>query len=170
MDSLVFDTSALLNFGHRGELTALLKRLSGEYKILTTPGARNELTDPKRHDYYTEFLREHFTVQSATTTPFDLAILVRLLRTIDPGELSVLTLTAELKGIAVLDDKAARREAQNLGLQLTGTLGLLQRAAERKWMTQADCLARVIQLRAAGFNIPRPAPHHTFTEYLRTLE
>ena len=92
MDSLVFDTSALLNFGHRGELTPLLKKLSGEYKILTTPGARAELTDPSRKKYYAEFLREHFTIQDAATTPFDLVTLSRLSRAIDPGEMTTRTI------------------------------------------------------------------------------
>lgn len=92
MDSLVFDTSALLNFGHRGELAPLLKKLSGEYKLLTTPGAQAELTDPKRKKYYAEFLREHFTIQAAATTPFDLTTLARLSRTLDPGEITVMAL------------------------------------------------------------------------------
>jgi predicted nucleic acid-binding protein len=169
MDALVFDTSALLNFGHRGELTPLLKKLSGEYKILTTPGAQAELTDPKRKKYYAEFLRAHFTVQDAATTPFDLATLSRLSRAIDPGEMTILMLAAEIKGTAVLDDKAARREAKILGLKLTGTVGLLHRGLQRTWLTDSECLARVAQLCNTGFAIPRPAPGQSFADYFRTI-
>lgn len=169
MDSLVFDTSALLNFGHRGELAAVLKRLSVEYKLLTTPGARGELTDPKRKEYYAEFLRAHFTVQNPATTPFDVSTLARLSRAIDPGEITVMTLAAELKGIAVLDERAARREAKILKLRFTGTIGLLHQGLERKWLTEAECLARVGKLCDAGFAIPRPTPRQAFAEYMRVI-
>src|ERR1035437_351017 len=170
MDSLVFDTSALLNFGHRGELTVLLKRLAGECRIVTTSAAQAELTDPKRKKYYAEFLREHFTVQDAAGTPFDLATLSRLSRAIDPGEMTILMLAAEIKGTAVLDDKAARREAKILGLKLPGTVALLHRGLQRTWLTDSECLARVAQLCNTGFAIPRPAAGQTFADYFAKLE
>ena len=169
MDTLVFDTSALLNFGHRGELAPLLKKLSIDFRLLTTSGARNELTDPNRKEFYAEFLRQHFTVQNPATTPFGIATLARLTRTIDPGEITVMTLAAEIKGIAILDDKAARREAKNLGLRITGTLGLLHQGLQRKWLTDADGLACVIKLCDAGFTMTRPAPRQTFAEYTKII-
>lgn len=170
MDSLVFDTSALLNFGHRGELTPLLKKLAGEYKLLTTPGAQAELTDPQRKDYYAEFLHQHFIVQSAATPPFNLVTLSRLTRTLDPGEITVMTLAREINGLAVLDESAARQEAKHLDLRYTGTLGLIHQGLQRKWLTEADCLARVVQLRDAGFFIPRPAPGQSFATYFADLD
>jgi predicted nucleic acid-binding protein len=169
MDSLVFDTSALLNFGHRGELAPLLKKLSGEYKLLTTPGARAELTDPKRKEYYADFLGRHFTVQSAARSPFDFATLARLNRAIDPGEITVMSFAKEINGMAVLDETAARGEAKALDLRYTGTLGLLHQALQRKWLTETECLARVVKLCDAGFFILRPAPRQTFADYLRTV-
>lgn len=169
MDSLVFDTSALLNFGHRGELAPLLKKLSGECKLLTTPGARDELTDPKRKAYYADFLTRHFTVQSAAGTPFNVATLARLNRTIDPGEITVMSLAKEINGVAVLDETAARSEAKSLDLRFTGTLGLLHQALQRKWLTDAECLSRVVKLCDAGFFIPRPVPGQSFSEYLRVI-
>lgn len=170
MDSLVFDTSALLNFGHRGELTPLLKKLAREFKLFTTPEAQAELTDPDRKQFYSAFLDEHFAVQAASTVPFDLPTLARLTRTIDLGEISVITLALELKGIAVLDERAARREAKTLDLRFVGTLGLLHQGAQRKWLSDAECLARVIKLCDSKFAIPRPTPSQTFAAYFATLE
>jgi predicted nucleic acid-binding protein len=170
MDSLVFDTSAILNFGQRGELTALLKKLAGEYRILTTPGAQKELTDPDRKDYYAEFLRAHFTIQSAATAPFDIPTLARLARVLDPGEITVMTLAGEIKGIAVLDEKAARREAKILDLRFIGTLGLLHQGLQRKWLTDPECLARVVKLCDAGFAISRPARGQSFAAYFAAIE
>ena len=169
MDSLVFDTSAILNFGHRGELTVLLKKLSGEYKVFTTPAAQNELTDPNRKDFYAAFLKEYFTVQSATTS-FDIATLVRLARTMDPAEITVMALASELKGRAVIDERAACREARALGIKVTGTIGLLNEGLKKLWLTEADCLSAVAKLCATGFYIPRLAPGQSFADYLSAIE
>lgn len=170
MDSLVFDTSAILNFGHRGELTALLKKLSGEYELFTTHGAQAELTDPDRRDFYTAFVRDHFKVRTASTPVFDVKTLARLASSIDSGEITVMTLAGELKGFAVLDDRAARREAKALDLRLSGTLGLLHLGMQKKWLNEAECLARVSKLCDAKFAIPRPAAGQSFTDYLRKIE
>jgi predicted nucleic acid-binding protein len=170
MDPLVFDTSAILNFGHRGELTALLKKLSGEYELFTTHGAQAELTDPARKKFYDAFVREYFTVRTATTPVFDFKTLARLASTIDSGEISVMALARELKGYAVLDDRAARREAKALDLRLYGTLGLLHLGMQKKWLTEAECLARVGKLCDAKFAIPRPATGQSFADYLRAID
>lgn len=169
MDSLVFDTSAILNFGHRGELTPLLKKLSGENKFFTTPGVQNELTDPRRKDFYAALLKEHFKVQSPTAS-FDIATLARLAQTIDPAEITVMTLASELKGIAVIDETAARGEAKALGLKITGTIGLLMEGMKRSWLTEAECLNTVTKLRASGFSIPRLAANQSFADYFAALD
>jgi predicted nucleic acid-binding protein len=168
MESLVFDTSAILNFGHRGELAALLKKLVGEYRILTTPEARNELTDPKRKEFYAALLKDHFVIQS-TTTSFDIVTLARLARTIDPAEITVMTLASELKGISVLDERAARREAKDLGLKITGTLGLMNEGLKKSWLTEADCLNTITKLCASGFAIPRLKPGQSFADYFSSF-
>ena len=170
MDSLVFDTSAILNFGHRGELTVLLKKLSGEYQLFTTHGAQAELTDPARTKFYDAFLREYFNVRTASTSVFDFKTLARLASTIDSGEISVMALARELKGYAVLDDRAARREAKLLDLRLYGTLWLLHLGLQKKWLTEAECLARASKLCDSKFAIPRPAAGQTFADYLRAIE
>ncbi len=170
MDSLVFDTSAILNFGHRGDLGALLEKLSGEYHLFTTHGAQAELTDLTRKKFYDAFLREHFTIKSASMPVFELKTLARLASIIDSGELSVMALAREINGFAVLDDRAARREAKNLDLRLYGTLGLLHLGLQRKWLTEAACLTHVGKLCDSRFAIPRPAAGQSFADYLRVIE
>ena len=123
MDALVFDTSAILNFGLRGELTPLLKKLSGENKILTTSGAQAELTDPKRKKFYAEFLHEHFTIQDAAKSPFDLATLSRLARIIDPGELTVLMITHKFREVMeYCDEVTVLRRGRFAGAGKTASL------------------------------------------------
>jgi len=65
---------------------------------------------------------------------------------------------------------AARAEAAKLGFKVMGTLALPNDAILRKWLTETECLACVVRLCDAHFNIPRPAPHQTFAEYVRALE
>jgi predicted nucleic acid-binding protein len=170
MHVLVFDTAAVFNFGHRGELTFLLEKFAKDHKFLTTPAVVAEITDPERKTFYQSFLSTWFKVQSAITTPFELPVLARLTRTLDPGEITVMMLAKELKATAVLDEVAARAEADLLAIKIVGTLGLLHEALKRKWMTDADCLGRVGRLCDTGFSIRRPRSTESFTDYLRTIE
>ena len=170
METLVYDTAAIFNFGHRGDLTVLLEKLAKDHTLLTTPEVVEEITDPARAAFYRKLLGDWFEIRPVSTVPFDTATLAVLSRTLDPGEISVLILAKSMRATAVLDEKAARREAGRLDVPFTGTLGLLQLAANRNWMKDPECLARVRQLCDAGFRIPRPVSHHTFAEYLRTIE
>jgi predicted nucleic acid-binding protein len=170
METLVYDTAAIFNFGHRDDLTFLLEKLSKAHILLTTPDVVAEITDPARAEYYKKLLADWFEIKSVSKVPFDTATLAALSTILDPGELSVLMLAKELQATAILDEKAARREANSLALKFTGTLGLLQLAVKRKWMKDPECLTRIRQLCDRGFRIPRPAPHHTFADYLLTVQ
>ena len=58
-------------------------------------------------------------------------------RGLGPGELETIALALQLHaGRVILDDRAARHLAQNLGLPVTGTLGLLL-AAKRRGFSSA---------------------------------
>ncbi len=170
MQTLVYDTAAIFNFGHRGDLAFLLEKLSKAHTLLTTPAVVAEITDPDRAAYYKKLLADWFEIKSVSAIPFDNATLAALSSILDPGELSVLMLAKELQATAVLDEKAARCEADGHAVRFTGTLGLLHLALKRKWMKDPECLSRVRQLCDRGFRIPRPAPHHTFAEYILTVQ
>ncbi|MGA9350206.1 MAG: DUF3368 domain-containing protein [Anaerolineae bacterium] len=56
-----------------------------------------------------------------------------LLSDLDRGEAEVIALAQELNaGLVIMDERLARRHAKRLGLTLTGTIGVLLRAKERK--------------------------------------
>lgn len=68
---------------------------------------------------------------------------------IDAGEREALALALDLRASLVLvDDRAARRTAEELGFTITGTLGLLERAAR---MGLVDFELSVAKLRTTGF-------------------
>lgn len=65
-----------------------------------------------------------------------------------PGERSAIALAQALGALLLIDDRAARRHAEAIGLRAVGTLGLLVRAKRRGWLTAvAPCIDR---LHAAG--------------------
>jgi predicted nucleic acid-binding protein len=170
MQTLVYDTAAIFNFGHRDDLALLLEKLAKAHTLLTTPAVVAEITDPHRAAYYKKLLGDYFKVRDVSVVPFDTDTLAALSQALDPGELSVLMVAKELQATAVLDEKLARREAQRQAVKFTGTLGLLQLGLKRKWMKDAECLACVRHLCAGDFRIPRPEPHHTFAEYIGTMQ
>lgn len=78
------------------------------------------------------------------------------------GEISVLARGQQLEKeeasyTCVLDDKRARNVATALGLQFTGTLGLLNRLEQRGVLDRDERKALTVELRARGFRIPKDA-------------
>jgi predicted nucleic acid-binding protein len=69
---------------------------------------------------------------------------------LDPGETEAIVLAKELHAFAVLlDDGEARRKAQQQGLHVTGTVGILERAAAANLV---DLPAIVAKLRTTTFH------------------
>jgi predicted nucleic acid-binding protein len=71
----------------------------------------------------------------------------KLCQRLDPGEASAIALALEIKGSTIiLDDLKARRVAVELGIDLTGTVGVLLRAkAEEKIQAVAPFLKAIRQ-------------------------
>ena len=78
---------------------------------------------------------------------------IQILKTqIDDGESEAIALSLELKDVALLlDDKKARRIAEQLGLQIIGTIGLILRAKRIGLITEVKPVLN--ELQTAGFRI-----------------
>jgi predicted nucleic acid-binding protein len=63
----------------------------------------------------------------------------------------------------LLDDAAGRREAVSLGFRITGTIGVLRLAAERRLIDVPTVLAR---LRSSGFYIHDDVIRAAFENWL----
>jgi len=75
-------------------------------------------------------------------------------RHIDLGESSAIALAMEIiETVLILDDMEARQFALNLGLKITGTLGILIRAHNKGIIT--DVSAEISLLKDAGFHLPK---------------
>jgi predicted nucleic acid-binding protein len=73
------------------------------------------------------------------------------------GESEAMVLAIELGEVLVLDDKKARRIAQQIGLKIIGTVGVLLRAKERGAITEVKPI--LDELNAVDFRIS-PALYH----------
>ncbi len=68
---------------------------------------------------------------------------------VDAGEQEAICLAREIRAAAVLmDDRAGRRAAEQCGLSVIGTLGLLEQAAVRGWIDLPKALEQLRQTNA----------------------
>jgi predicted nucleic acid-binding protein len=75
-------------------------------------------------------------------------------RTLDIGESSAIALALETKEpLLILDDAPARSFAMDIGLSITGTLGILIAAYQQGIITDIDSI--ISKLRSNGFRLPR---------------
>jgi predicted nucleic acid-binding protein len=169
MEKLVFDTSAILNCGKRGECEFLLERLAEGHALLTTPEVERELCDPKSAAYYRGLLKKLFKIEGPKELKIDLSVLKRLAGLLGAGELSVILLAMDLRAMVVLDEKVARAQAVALKLGVTGTLGLLADGIKRRWCTDDQCLEIVRRLHDRSFHIRVPGANESFKEYFASF-
>jgi predicted nucleic acid-binding protein len=86
-------------------------------------------------------------------SPSNDTIIKLLEETIDPGEASSIALALEMdNALVILDDLLARKVALQLGLTITGTLGIIANAKRRGIIPSAKLLFELIK--ATDFRIP----------------
>jgi predicted nucleic acid-binding protein len=86
-----------------------------------------------------------------------------LLRTIDRGEAESISLAAKLgASLVILDDRDARSAAENLGLRVTGVLGVLVQAKRAGELRSVRASMDDLRSRA-GFFVSAAVYHHVLT-------
>lgn len=114
--AIISDTSCLILLDKIGELH-LLNKLYG--RILLTPEIVNE---------FGKELPEWFDVKSAINKAYQRALEASL----DPGEASAIALAVEEEdSLLIIDELRGRKFAEQLGLNFTGTLGVLINAKQQ---------------------------------------
>lgn len=120
MSVVIADASCLILLTNLGKLI-VLEKLYGEVWITEAVMAEYGLSLPS-------FISLH--------EPGDQLTLNTLLQSLDPGEASSIALALENPGCKIIiDEKKGRRVALSMGLDLTGTLGVLTEAAKIKLLT-----------------------------------
>ena len=119
------------------EAIGLLPRL---YDRIVIPSAvLAELTHPKAPlavRTWVDRLPSWVEVRTASHTELD--------DILDPGEAEAIILAEQLKADSLLlDETEARREALRRGLPVAGTIGVLEKAAERNLINLSEAFARL---------------------------
>lgn len=167
---LVFDTSALFNFGHRGELDKLLDLIASTTELLVPKAVLIEATEQiKNREYYQDFVRRRFQVKIGQILSQHEAEVEQLYHELGSGELEVIILALELGGTAIIDDPEAREVAQRFKLKIMGTLGMLRIAVQQKWMTEKEALSTIEKIRSRGFRIPAVQSGQSLADYEKLI-
>jgi len=134
---IISDTSCLIAFSNINCLEVLRTLYE---TVLITPEVAIEYGEP---------LPEWITIQAVNDT----GKITAFNRFIDLGESSAIALAMEIEeALLIVDDREARQFAQNLGLRITGTLGILIRAHKQGIITNLSDV--ILQLRKIGFHLP----------------
>ena len=134
---IISDTSCLIALTNIG----LLDILRNLYEaVLVTPEVADEYGEP---------IPEWISIRSVKDT----SKINNFNRVIGLGESSAIALALELDGVLlIVDDWEARQFAMNLGLNITGTLGILIRAYKQGFITDLPLI--ISRLRENGFHLP----------------
>ena len=134
---IISDTSCLIALTNIN-LLDLLRHLYE--KVFVTPEVASE---------YGESLPEWIVVKAAG----DYGKIKAFNRFIDLGESSAIVLAMEISdSVLILDDKEARLFARNLGLNITGTLGIIIRGYNKGFISDISYV--ISQLKEIGFYLP----------------
>ena len=134
--AIIADTSCFIALDNIGEL-ALLQKIYGQ--VITTPEVQNEFGKQLHH---------WVKLQS----PEDITKQRILEINLDKGEASAIALALEIHdSTIILDDYKARRIAENLGLAITGTLGVIIKAKQQNIVSSVKPFLQ--KMKKAGFHL-----------------
>jgi predicted nucleic acid-binding protein len=132
-NATVLNTTVLSDFAHVDNVELLL-----ELPRLVTVGAvETELTEGSETHHYLKQALDVLEDEILVVTPSSPAQKLEetLLETLDPGEAQALAVAEEAEGMVVTDDGDARAIANQRGIGLTGSIGLLVRFVENGRIT-----------------------------------
>jgi len=162
---LIFDASVLFNFGHRGGLQDIVQGLKNHFRLIITESVRKESSGESNRAFYEKFISDYFEIYTGMPLrKYEKEITV-LTQTLGSGEIEVIVTAMELNGTAVIDEKLARREAINLNIEISGTLGIIKYALDNSWVDNARAVKIVDTIKEKGAYIPVRKREQTFDEY-----
>jgi len=136
---LVVADASPLNVLIRIELIDVLEKLFG--RVVIPPAVVKEMSHPNTPRVVREWLAirpSWLDIRAPSALDTSLGL--------DPGECEAICLARELRAdLLLVDDLRARRAAQRLGLNITGTIGVLELAAGRGLLDLQTALDRIRQ-------------------------
>ena len=151
------DTVTLCNFALCGRFGLLLDRYGAS--LCVTEQVRVELAAGRATGYAgLEAVEEALSVGSIVPAEpmqtAEHALFAELLRTLGAGEASCIALARHRGGVVVSDDRAARRRCSDLGVPVTGTIGILKALCVDRALCADDADAVLARMVEIGFYSP----------------
>lgn len=150
---LVVDASVFIALLSLSDGKTLLKNLSEIYDLITTEKVVEEVKSVREE--LLEAIKGGL-VRVNSSVPGGLPSHVRL--SLGGGEVSCLELCMHLRGEGkdvrcALDDRKARNVANQLGIEVKGTIGLLKELRRRGYLTKERLIPSVTSLRVTVFDL-----------------
>ncbi|GET40759.1 MULTISPECIES: DUF3368 domain-containing protein [Microseira] len=137
---VISDTSPILYLLLINQLDLLPQMYA---QVIIPEIVRDELADPGAPIQLQQWIAnapEWLIVQPVTSTPD------ATLSNLNPGEQAAITLAQEcLADLLIIDERAGRRAATNLGIRIIGVLGILDEAAAQGLINFPEAIAQLQQ-------------------------
>jgi len=167
---LVFDTSALFNFGHRGEMELILKNLIQLYELMIPPSVEKQTQIKETYKtYYQKLIADYFIIKPVEFSTLSSKTIEMLVSRLGEVDTDVITLGINTKGTIVIDDRKARKEMKAIGVHHTGTIGLIYYSVQHKWLTREDAEIIVKKLNERGARLPLLKKGQSFENYFKSF-
>lgn len=146
---VVADTTVWCNFAHAGQP----RLVPAAYPGVTSPQeVLDEIAEGQRLGHLGDFDRR--IIRQVQLTGAEARSAKALEETLGPGEAACLAV-ASARGVVVLtDDRDARTVAGSLGVQVSGTLGVLLHLVEIGGLSLAEADALLAKMIRAGYRSP----------------
>ena len=155
---IIFDATVLSNFARTGQVHHLERLYAG--RAWTTLMVVEEIHRGVEAGYSgLEIIQRSlgpsgWVTVTAPETPEEQGLYVDLLATLGSGEASCMAIGRMHKLLVATDDRAARLRAAELGVRVTGTLGILVRLVQEEHLPLTDANELLMHMRQLGYYSP----------------
>lgn len=133
---IVSDTTPLISLLKAGQI-GLLQKLFG--KIIIPDAVYNELTQNPAYYDETIVIKESEYICVESVENIESVKILRNVTGLDAGESEAIVLMDEKKAdLLLMDERRGRKVAEQMGLTLTGTIGILLRAYDKGFLTDKE--------------------------------
>lgn len=136
--TLIVSDNSPLNLIVRLGVADILPKMFGQ--VLIPPQVAAEMNHPKAPGEVRAFISTPppWLVVRPPTTFLNIP-------TLDPGETAAISLAVELGAVLLIDERQGRVEAQGLGLNIIGAIGVLERAADLRLISDLSATHEIIR-------------------------
>lgn len=146
---VVADTTVWSNFTHAGQPRQVAVAYSG---VASPQAVLDEIAEGQRLGYLRDF--DWHLIRRVELTRAESSKAKELEETLGPGEAACLAVAAARGAVVLTDDRDARTVAGSLGVEVSGTVGVLFHLVEVGAFSLAEADALLTEMIQAGYRSP----------------